>query len=292
LIQLLLLPFIIVTAVEFAYATTPDVIYGEDNRIDTVESKNSFHKKLAAGTAAHILRSEIRLVNGKATFEDYVLGDFISGNLGGEMCDDERFKKQVAYSNCSGFLVAPDIIVSAGHCFQGNECSTYDWVFNYKTAKAGDLTVTINEDDVYHCKEVISAEGPRMGRGTDYAVIRLDRPVKGVTPLKVAAKSPSVGTPLVMIGHPSGLPQKIADGASVKKILAKGFNANVDAFGGNSGSAVFNEKTGEVVGILVNGANDYTLDSESGCIRVAKLSQEDGQEGVSGVEQFLPFLKQ
>lgn len=292
MIQPLLLPLIILTAaVEFAYATTPDVIYGEDNRIDTVESKNAFHKKLAASTAAHILRSDIHVVNGKATFEGRVLNDWISEGFGRDLCDDEKFKQQANFSNCSGFLVAPDIVVSAGHCFQGNECNTFDWVFNYKTAKAGDLTVSVSESDIYHCKEVISFESPRMGGGKDYAVVRLDRPVKGIAPLKVAAKTPALGTPLVMIGHPSGLPQKIADGASVKEIISQGFKANVDAFGGNSGSAVFNEKTGEVVGILVNGADDYSLDSEKGCIRVAKLSQEDGKEGVSGVEQFLKFLK-
>lgn len=287
MIQSLLLPFLILTVSESLYAAPP-VIYGEDNRIDTVESKSAFHKKLAASTAAHILRSDIHLVNGKATFKEKVLNDFISEQFGVGLCDGERFKEQANYSNCSGFLVAPDIVVTAGHCYQGNECNTFDWVFNYKIARAGDRTVSVNESDVYHCKEVIQEQ---LGGGKDFAVIRLDRPVKGIAPLKVAAKTPALGTTLVMIGHPSGLPQKIADGASVKDILAFGFKANVDAFGGNSGSAVFNDKTGEVVGILVNGANDYSHDSESGCIRPAKLSQEDGKEGISGVEQFLPFLK-
>lgn len=282
-----------ITAAEFAYATTPaiDVIYGEDNRVETVDSKSALHKRLAASTAAHILRSDIRISGGKATFKDQVLNDFIIQRYGQDLCDGERFKDQVIASNCSGFLVAPDIIVSAGHCFTGDECQTYDWVFNFKTARSSDKTVTVNEGDVYRCKEVIAVEAPQIGSSKDFAVIRLDRPVKGIAPLKVAPRSPSVGTPLVMIGHPSGLPQKIADGASVKQIISTGFKANVDAFGGNSGSAVFNDRTGEVVGILVNGADDYSLDSEKGCMRVAKLSQADGQEGVSGVEQFLPFLK-
>ena len=287
MIQPLLLPFLFLALSETVKAAPP-VIYGEDNRIDTVESKNAFHMKLAASTAAHVLRSDIQIVNGKATFSDRVLNDFMTEAYGMHLCDDERYKNQVIFSNFSGFLVAPDIIVTAGHCFQRNECTTYDWVFNYKIAKAGDLEVTVDENDVYHCQEVVKQQ---LGGGKDFAVIRLDRAVKGIAPLKVAAKSPSLDTPLVMIGHPSGLPQKIADGATVKEILEFGFKANVDAFGGNSGSAVFNEKTGEVVGILVNGANDYSLDSRSRCIRAAKLSQEDAKEGISGVEQFAPFLK-
>ncbi len=279
-------------ALSSAAHSAPPVIYGEDNRVDTVESKSALFKKLAASTAVQISHKYIQVMSSKVQFDGQTLNDFVSMKYGPQLCEDERFKEQVAYGNCSGFLVAPDVLVTAGHCYSSNECETYDWVFNFKIAKAGENKVTVSENDVYHCKEIIAFNDPGMrGNQKDFAVIRLDRPVKGVTPLKVASKTPDVGTSIVLIGHPSGLPQKIADGATVKKIIPTGFKANVDAFGGNSGSAVFNDKTGEVVGILVNGADDYTIDSENGCARVAKLSQDNGEEGVSGVEQFLPFLK-
>jgi len=287
----MLLPLILISAALNVHAVAPDVIYGEDNRVDTVESRSAFHKQLAAGTAAQILRADIPILRaGKGTFEGQILNDFIKMKYGPDLCDGERFKEQVAFANCSGFLVAPDILVSAGHCFQANECESHDWVFNYKTAKADDLTVTINEEDIYSCDHVISMKAPRRSGDQDYAVIKLMKKVKGVKPLKVARATPGVGTPLVLIGHPSGLPQKIADGATVKKMISTGFEANVDAFGGNSGSAVFNERTGEVVGILVNGEEDYSLDSAQGCMKPAYLSQDKGGEGVSGVEQFLPHL--
>lgn len=272
--------------ISVAHATTP-VIYGDDNRVEVVESKSALFKTLAASTAAQVSKQYISAMSGKVLFDSQTLNDYIQMKYGPSLCEGEKFKEQVAVGNCSGFLVAPDILVTAGHCYASNECDTYDWVFNYKTARAGDKTVTVNENDVYNCKEVIAHET----FGKDFAVIRLDRPVKGVTPLKVAKKTPGVGTSLVLIGHPSGLPTKIADGATVQKVISTGFKANVDSFGGNSGSAVFNDKTGEVVGILVNGADDYSIDSAVGCVRVAKLSQNDGKEGVSGVEQFLPFLK-
>lgn len=287
----MLLPLILISAAINVHAVAPDVIYGEDNRVDTVESRSSFHKQLAQGTAAQILRADIPFMRGgKATLEGQDLNDFINMKYGPDLCDGERYKRQIAVANCSGFLVAPDILVSAGHCFQANECETHDWVFNYKIAKAGDQSVTINEEDVYSCDHVISAKSPGLGGGQDYAVIKLMKKVEGVKPLKVARSTPGVGTPLVLIGHPSGLPQKIADGATVKQKISTGFRANVDAFGGNSGSAVFNERTGEVVGILVNGEEDYSLDSARGCMKPAYLSQDKGGEGVSGVEQFLPHL--
>ncbi len=71
-------------------------------------------------------------------------------------------------------------------------------------------------------------------------------------------------TPLVMVGHPSGLPQKIAGGARVRDNSASShFVANTDSYGGNSGSPIFNELTSEVEGILVRGVADYV--SEGNC---------------------------
>ncbi len=70
---------------------------------------------------------------------------------------------------------------------------------------------------------------------------------------------------LYVIGHPSGLPTKVADGAQVCTQKGTHFSANLDTYGGNSGSAVFNAKTNEVVGILVRGANDYTYDMGRRC---------------------------
>ena len=286
---IILIPFL---ALISAVHAEPPVIYGEDNRVETVESKSALFKQLAASTAVQMSKDFTGPMGGKILFEGQTLSDFVSMKYGSQLCEGERFKEQVALGNCSGFLVAPDVILTAGHCFSSKECETYDWVFNYKAAKIGDNTVTVSERNVYHCKEIIAFQNPNLhATRKDFAVIKLDRPVAGVAPLKVAARTPGLGTSLVLIGHPSGLPQKIADGASVKRIIPTGFFANVDAFGGNSGSAVFNDRTGEVVGILVNGADDYTLDSENACMRVAKLSQDKGEEGVSGVEQFLQYLK-
>jgi len=60
------------------------------------------------------------------------------------------------------------------------------------------------------------------------------------------------GTEVYMIGHPSGLPQKVAVNASVRSLEgAAYFYTSLDAFQGNSGSPVFDRNTGEVIGILV-----------------------------------------
>ena len=104
-----------------------------------------------------------------------------------------------------------------------------------------------------------------MGTGADWALIRLDRKVTGHEPLKYdTSDSVKNGDPLVVIGHPAGLPTKVAGGATVRDASPKGyFVANLDTYGGNSGSAVFNAKTGVIVGILVRGENDYVY--KDGC---------------------------
>ena len=45
------------------------------------------------------------------------------------------------------------------------------------------------------------------------------------------------------------------------------FEANLDTYGDNSGSAVFNRTTREVEGILVRGNNDYVADTTNSCWR-------------------------
>ncbi|MEI8190645.1 MAG: hypothetical protein WCI75_13115 [candidate division NC10 bacterium] len=54
------------------------------------------------------------------------------------------------------------------------------------------------------------------------------------------------------------------------------FVANLDTYGGNSGSAVFSATTGLVEGILVRGENDYVW--KGGC-RVSNRCPADGCRG-------------
>ena len=87
-----------------------------------------------------------------------------------------------------------------------------------------------------------------------------------------------VGEDLVVIGHPTGLPTKIADGANVRRRAGTYFVANLDTYGGNSGSAVFNANTGVVEGILVRGETDYRRDYRRNC-RVSNVVSDNGGRG-------------
>ncbi len=254
------------------------VIYGEDSRLDLKDTVNPLHYELAQSTAAMI-------PNGSLNYD----GDMveINGSLlrSRGICEGERFDDQITAANCSGFLVAPDLLVTAGHCVRTQrDCDNSSWVFGFgidvdTNYNPGDTTFDVPASNVYRCAEVVESELSRINQA-DHALLRLERVVDDREPLQFRTEGKVEDrTNLVVIGHPTGLPTKVAAGAWVRQNSNRVFfQANLDTFGGNSGSAVFDMETGLVEGILVRGEQDYVFDSERGC-RVPKVCTEEGCRG-------------
>lgn len=196
------------------------------------------------------------------------------------MCATERFAKQINPGFCSGFLVGADILVTAGHCITSQDsCDATSLVFGFGLDKEDRDLTSVSTSQVYHCKSIIKREYQASNVGRDYAVIKLDRPVVGRAPLKIRRQGAvQVGDKIAVIGHPIGLPTKITDGAQVRSIKADQpfFQANLDTYGGNSGSAVFSMVTGEVEGILVRGETDFI--TKNGCL-VSNICKDSACRG-------------
>jgi V8-like Glu-specific endopeptidase len=245
------------------------VIYGEDNRLDWYRTTNTMHRDLALSTAAMIDKKHL------LSKTEYIK---ISGITlrGRGVCEKERFSEQITAASCSGFLVGEDLLVTAGHCIETKaDCAKYSWVFDYKKEFKEHRADMVSKEDVYNCAQIIERKLETFSKN-DYALIKLNKKVIGRTPLRFRTQGkPSKGDNLVVIGHPSGLPTKIADGAKIRSLRSKFFKANLDTYGGNSGSAVFNADSGIIEGILVRGATDYI--SRNGCRESNKVPDNGGR---------------
>jgi V8-like Glu-specific endopeptidase len=248
----------------FAAMATNKIIYGADDRLDVHAVADAGLVELSRSTAAMIPTWKIVYYLDNPASES--INRIMSLQNSHGVCAREAFSQQPTIADCSGFLVAPDKLVTAGHCVsEATGCGENVWAFDYKLDTPNSVIPSIPTDSVYSCKKVLKSVLDPITK-MDYAVVELDRPVADRRPLNFRrAGKVALDTKLVVIGHPSGLPTKIAGGAQVMESNEVFFRGNLDTYGGNSGSAVFNADTHEVEGILVRGARDYVT-GPAGCL--------------------------
>ena len=257
------------------------VIYGDDNRVDVFESTNSAFVELSKSTAAMIAGSSLKTVKGEVE----ISGSTLQAR---GICAKERFSKQISAANCSGFLVSENIMVTAGHCIKdAADCASYKWVFDYKVDAADQGKVTVQSSSVYSCTKILARKLDNFGKD-DYAMFEIDRKVTDRRPLSFRKTGKvAKGDAIVVIGHPTGLPTKVsAAGKVTRNTEASRFSTTLDTFHGNSGSAVFDAKTGLVEGILIQGKNDYMpskKDDPKSCLIVNKCD-DNGNNCSAGQE--------
>ena len=116
------------------------------------------------------------------------------------------------------------------------------FVFGFDMLDATTPVLTFNADQVYTGTAVIARQ---FTNEYDYCVVRVDRAITVASSLPLRREGAvAVGTQVGVIGHPWGLPKKIAFGAHtlVRANNADGyFTANLDTYARNTGSPVFNE---------------------------------------------------
>ena len=235
------------------------VIYGKDNRQEVYASSNSLFRKLAESVAAMIPVANLSYFQKGGWYQ--LSYKSLEERFG--YCSSERFFEQPVASECTGFLVGADLLLTAAHCIKlESDCNYNYWFFNFEVDEKGSFLTEISPSNIYSCVELIEKSFYQ-----DYSLVRLDRVVKDRNPLTFRREGkPGSGDPLAVIGHPLGLPKKIADHAWIRDNSNEHFfMANLDTYSGSSGSPVFNAKTGVVEGILSGGAFDYFYVKEKDC---------------------------
>ncbi|MBX9765698.1 MAG: serine protease [Bdellovibrionales bacterium] len=242
------------------------VIYGNDDRQDLYQVQDNRLQDLARSTVALMKASTVKI--SKTSKNARLVAPKFADAMG--LCDDEPFKEQLSAGFCSGSLVGPDLVLTAGHCVRSLQaCKDTKFVFDFavstQPARSGFLgraanSKTVSEvpkNSVYGCAELLGRN--EQGQGADWAVVKLDRPVTDRPFLHVRRQgSVAEKDGVTVIGYPSGIPVKVAGNANVRRVTANGyFVTDLDTYGGNSGSSVFNSQTLDIEGILVRGENDF-----------------------------------
>jgi V8-like Glu-specific endopeptidase len=232
-------------------------IYWPDDRKDLHQlPAGSKYRSIASATVALIHSSDIRRKQDRWAARTESLARARG------LCHDERFADQPVASFCSGVLVAPRVVATAAHCVSlgGGDPQEIAFVFGFAVDAAGAARTTFDGEDVFFGGRVIAKDEAKNG---DWALIELDRPVERHAPAKLRrAGRAGEDEAVYVIGHPAGLPLKVADGSTIRDDRDdRLFVANLDAFGGNSGSPVYGP-TDEVEGLLIRGDADFVPDGD------------------------------
>ena len=258
-------------------------IYGEDSRRDIHDSELSDLIRAQTKSVALVLNVSrvLEIDNSMVRHAPITLSEHFESDAGAPLCDDEPFAEQIAAGHCTAFLIAPQYVATAGHCINGHTpCSQMAFAFDFMRDENGREPRQTARRDFYRCDTLVGRrdnpfEEPETIADREYwfdwAVIKLDRLVTDRRPLKLAdGHTLSTGDAIYTIGHPSGLPMKIAEGSVKSDDKTRYFNTSLDVYSGNSGSPVFDAATGQVHGIVIRGSggggNSFEV-TEDGCGR-------------------------
>lgn len=170
------------------------------------------------------------------------------------LCPNEAFYKQPFVGTGTAFVFSENSMITAKHVFE-RPITDYVVIFGYRIIQSdGMVEEFFDAEHIFYPKKI-------MHQDDDLDVVefvvdrKLDRPALEWEDSSQLSKKNSE---IYMLGHPSGLPLKVALNATIEdNSNPLYYYTSLDSFQGNSGSPVFNFYTNKVIGVLVAGEIDY-----------------------------------
>jgi V8-like Glu-specific endopeptidase len=229
-------------------------IFYNDDRLDFHQISDEKIRDISRSIPALIQKSKLKQAATGYQISTKTL------HQGYKFCSDANFAHEYQLANCSASLIAPDLILTAAHCLDKDPKSDYHpskyvIVFDYKKTSLENKDF-LPKEDVYEIENEMPFFIFNWDSMLDVAILKLKRKVTNRRPLKINLNhNYSKSTPLFILGYPLGVSQKLTADSNIisNDAVANSFRHHLDTFSVNSGSAVFDASTNEIIGVHVRG---------------------------------------